>query len=79
MIREDQLAELGSWLDAVSFEQLQEPAPVPDNDMWPPYARGRPVWQCLGTVLREEFEHHQICVRDLDIIERSAAATLADR
>jgi hypothetical protein len=41
--------------------------------MWPPYARGRSLWQCLGTVLNEEFEHHQFCVRDLDLIERSVA------
>lgn len=70
-IREEQAAQLERWLGAVTSEQLQEPAPVPDNDMWPPYARGRSVRQCLGTVLREEFEHHQFCVRDLDLIGRS--------
>lgn len=70
-IRDDQAAELGHWLDTVTSEQLQEPAPIPDNDMWPPYARGRSVRQCLGTVLGEEFEHHQFCVRDLDLIEGS--------
>lgn len=72
-IRDEQAAELERWLDAVTSEQLQEPAPIPDNDMWPPYARGRSVRQCLGTVLGEEFEHHQFCVRDLDLIERSVA------
>jgi len=72
-IRDEQAAELERWLDAVTSEQLQEPAPIPDNDMWPPYARGRSLRQCLGTVLGEEFEHHQFCVRDLGLIERSAA------
>lgn len=72
-IRDEQATELERWLDAVTPEQLQEPAPIPDNDMWPPYARGRSLRQCLGTVLGEEFEHHQFCVRDLDLIERSAA------
>lgn len=70
-IRDEQAAELERWLDAVTRERLQEPAPVPDNDMWPPYARGRSVRQCLGTVLTEEFEHHRFCVRDLDLIEGS--------
>jgi hypothetical protein len=69
--RDVQAAELERWLDAVTSERLQEPAPIPDNDLWPPYARGRSVRQCLGTVLSEEFEHHQFCVRDLDLIERS--------
>lgn len=68
-IREEQADELDRWLDAVTAEQLQEPAPIPDDDRWPSYARGRSVRQCLGTVLGEEFEHHQFCVRDLDLIE----------
>jgi len=71
--RDEQADELGRWLDAVTSEQLQQPAPIPDNDMWPSYARGRSVRQCLATVLSEEFEHHQFCVRDLDLIERSVA------
>lgn len=70
-IRDEQAAELESWLDSVTLEQLHTPAPIPSNDMWPPYARGRSVRACLGTVLGEEFEHHQFCVRDLDIIEGS--------
>ncbi|HET7069986.1 MAG TPA: DinB family protein [Nocardioides sp.] len=72
-VRDAQAAELGAWLDAVTAEQLQEPAPIPDNDMWPPYARGRSVRQCLGTVLNENFEHHGFCVRDLDLIEARRA------
>jgi hypothetical protein len=70
-VRDEQAAELGRWLDAVTSEQVQEPAPIPDNEMWPPYARGRSVRQCLATVLGEEFEHHRFCVRDLDVLERS--------
>ena len=42
-IRDEQATELERWLDAVTSEQLREPAPIPDNDMWPPYARGRSV------------------------------------
>jgi hypothetical protein len=45
----------------------------PDDDRWPPYARGRSVRECSSTVLGEEFEHDQFCVRDLDLIEGSAA------
>ena len=73
-IRDEQAAELQRWLDSVTLEQLHAPAPIPSNDMWPPYARGRSVRACLGTVLGEEFEHHhQFCVRDLGLIERSVA------
>jgi hypothetical protein len=67
-VRVAQTAELEAWLAAGTIEQLQEPAPIPDNDMWPPYARGRSVRQCLGTVLNETFEHHGFCVRDLDLV-----------
>ena len=72
-IRDEQAAEIERWLETVNSEELHEPAPIPDNDMWPPYARGRSVWQCLRTVLGEEFEHHGFCVRDLDLIERPPA------
>ncbi|MBP2471808.1 hypothetical protein JOF53_000680 [Crossiella equi] len=64
-----QAAELEAWLDEVTAVQLAARAPVPDDDVWPPYARGRSVRQCLGTVLNETFEHHGFCVRDLDLIE----------
>lgn len=57
-VRQAQAAERESWLDAVTEEQLAAPAPVPDDDVWPPYARGRTVLQCLRTVLNEECEHH---------------------
>jgi hypothetical protein len=68
-VREQQATELDAWLDAVTPDQLREPAPIPDDGRWPPYARGRSVRQCLGTVLNESFEHHGFCVRDLDLIE----------
>jgi len=67
--REDQAAELEHWLGAVTPERLAARAPVPDDDAWPPYARGRSVRECLRTVLNEIFEHHRFCVRDLDLIE----------
>jgi hypothetical protein len=68
-VRNAQAAELEAWLDGVTAAQLAAPAPVPDDDVWPPYARGRSVRRCLGTVLNETFEHHGFCVRDLDLIE----------
>ncbi|MEU7040018.1 DinB family protein [Streptomyces varsoviensis] len=68
-VREAQAAELERWLDEVTAVRLAARAPVPDDDVWPPYARGRSVRQCLGTVLNETFEHHRFCVRDLDLIE----------
>lgn len=67
-VRDAQAAELEAWLDEVTASQLAAVAPVPDDDVWPPYARGRSVRRCLGTVLTETFEHHRFCVRDLDLI-----------
>src|SRR3954462_7696804 len=58
-VRQVQAAELESWLESVTPEQLAATAPVPDEDGWPPYARGRTVRQCLGTVLNEQWEHHR--------------------
>lgn len=72
-VREEQTAELVAWLDSVTPEELARTAPVPDDDVWPPYARGRTVRQCVGTVLNETFEHHGFCVRDLDLLIGSKA------
>src|SRR3954463_13810845 len=69
-VRDAQASELEAWLDEVTAVQLAARAPVPDDDVWPPYARGRSVRQCLGTVLNENLEHHRFCVRDLDLISR---------
>ncbi|MDT8912871.1 DinB family protein [Amycolatopsis sp. PS_44_ISF1] len=69
-VRDRQGAELEAWLAQVTPEQLARTAPVPEDQRWPPYARGRRVRQCLGTVLTEEFEHHRFCVRDLDKLAR---------
>lgn len=68
-VRHAQAVEVEAWLNGVTPEQLAVPAPVPDDDVWPPYARGRSVRQCLRTALTETFEHHRYCVRDLDLIE----------
>ena len=67
-VRDRQESELAAWLAATTPEDLAEPAPVPDDDRWPPYARGRSVRQCLGTVLDEDRAHHGFCVRDLDTL-----------
>ncbi|TQS46580.1 DinB family protein [Cryptosporangium phraense] len=72
-VRTAQNAELEAWLAEVTTAQFAAVAPVPDDDVWPPYARGRSVRQCLGTVLNETFEHHGFCVRDLDLIEAQDA------
>ncbi|GAA4409873.1 DinB family protein [Actinokineospora soli] len=74
-VLESRAAELMAWLDEVTNQQLAAQAPVPADDVWPPYARGRSVRQCLGTVLNETFEHHRFCVRDLDLIETRPAET----
>ena len=65
-VRERQASQIEAWLAQVTPEQLARSAPVPDGDRWPPYASGRRVRQCLGTVLNEEWAHHGFCVRDLD-------------
>lgn len=65
-VRDRQASELQVWLAEVTPGHLAQVAPVPDGEGWPPYARGRRVRQCLGTVLNEEWAHHGFCVRDLD-------------
>ena len=70
IVRDRQASEVEAWLAEVTPERLALPAPVPDDDRWPPYAKGRRVQQCLGTVLNEEWEHHRFCVRDLDKLSR---------
>ena len=70
IVRNRQASEVEALLAEVTPERLAKPAPVPDDDRWPPYAKGRRVQQCLGTVLNEEWEHHRFCVRDLDKLSR---------
>ncbi|MCL3819551.1 DinB family protein [Aeromicrobium wangtongii] len=65
-VRARQGAQVETWLADVTPDQLARTAPVPDDDRWPPYAEGRTVRQCLGTVLNEEWAHHRFCTRDLD-------------
>jgi hypothetical protein len=65
-VRDRQACGIETWLAEVTPDQLAQAAPVPDDDRWPPYARGRTVRRCLGTVLNEEWAHHGFCVRDLD-------------
>ena len=67
-VRDRQASQIEAWLGGVTPEQLAQTAPGPDGDGWPPYARGRSVRQCLGTVLNEEWAHHGFCVRDLDLV-----------
>lgn len=75
-IRQAQAAELHSWLESVTPEQLAATAPVPDDDVWPPYARGRTVRQCLGTVLNEQWEHHRFTTRDLNLVAGRITSTV---
>ncbi|WP_432477074.1 DinB family protein [Nocardioides sp. GXQ0305] len=74
-VRATQSSEIGAWLAETTPDLLAQPAPVPDDDRWPPYARGRTVRQCVGTVLNEEFAHHGFCVRDLDKLARRRTAS----
>src|SRR5262250_2839594 len=66
--RDRQGAELERWLQAVTPDELSAPAPVPAGRGWPPYARGKPVLECVHVVLDEEWAHHGFCVRDLDLL-----------
>jgi hypothetical protein len=73
VVRDRQASEIAAWLGAVTRAQLAQPAPVPDDGRWPPYANGRRVSECLATVLDEEWAHHGFCVRDLDKLSRRDA------
>lgn len=73
-VRRRQAEQVTTWLAAVTPDQLARTAPVPGDDRWPPYAAGRTVRQCLGTVLDEELEHHRFCTRDLDKLARQEPA-----
>ena len=72
-VRTRQASEIETWLAEVTPDQLARTAPVPDDDRWPPYAKGRTVRQCLGTVLHEEWAHHGFCTRDLDKLSRQTS------
>lgn len=68
-VREQHGAELEHWLSSVTADELEAPAPVPDDSSWPPYARGKSVLECLHVVLDEEWSHHGFCERDLALLQ----------
>ncbi len=76
VVRDRQAAELEAWLDAVTPKQLARTAPVPDDDRWPPYAKGRSVQSCIAVALDEEWAHHGFCVRDLDKLSGREGVTI---
>jgi DinB superfamily len=69
-VRDDQALELELWLATVTADELSAAAPVPAGPGWPPYANGKSVLQCLHVVLKEEWEHHGFCGRDLGLLDR---------
>ena len=73
-VRARQASEIETWLAEVTPDQLAKIAPVPDDDRWPPYAKGRTVRQCLGTVLNEEWAHYRFCKRDLDKLSHQGSS-----
>jgi hypothetical protein len=73
-VRDGQASEIEAWLAEATPDRLGQTAPVPDDGRWPPYAKGRTVRQCLGTVLNEEWAHHGFCVRDLDKLSRQESS-----
>jgi hypothetical protein len=73
-VRVRHASEIETWLAEVTSDQLDRTAPVPDDGGWPPYAKGRTVRQCLGTVLNEEWAHHGFCKRDLDELSRQSSS-----
>jgi hypothetical protein len=73
-VRERQASEIETWLAVVTSDQLARTAPVPDDDRWPSYAKGRTVRQCLGTLLGEEWAHHGFCSRDLEKLSRQESS-----
>jgi hypothetical protein len=73
-VRNRQALEIETWLAEITPVHLAQTAPVPDDDRWPSYARGRTVRQCLGTVLNEEGAHHGFCTRDLDKLTRQESS-----
>jgi hypothetical protein len=73
-LRHRHASEVEAWLTGATPDQLARTAPVPDDGRWPPYATGRTVRQCLGTVLNEEWAHHGFCTRDLDTLSRQESA-----
>jgi hypothetical protein len=75
-VRARQASDIETWLSEVTPAQLAHIAPVPDDDRWPRYAKGRTVRQCLGTVLNEEWAHHRFCKRDLDKLSRQDSSHL---
>jgi hypothetical protein len=69
VVRAERMAKVRSVIESVTTEELDEVRRPEDDDGYPPSDAVRPVGECLRTILREEWHHHQFAVRDLAVLE----------
>ena len=69
-VRSRQASEIETWLAEVTSDQLARTAPVPDDDRWPPYARGGRYGSASAPCSTRSRAHHGFCKRDLDKLSR---------
>ena len=72
VVRAERMAKVRSAIESVTTEELDEVRRPDDDGGYPPPAAVRPVGECLRTILREEWAHHQFAVRDLTVLEARA-------
>jgi hypothetical protein len=73
VVRAERMAKVRSVIESVTTEELDEVRrPADDDGGYPPAEAVRPVGECLRTILREEWHHHQFATRDLAVLEARA-------
>jgi hypothetical protein len=71
-VRAERMAKVRSVIESVTAAELDEVRRPDDDEGYPPADAVRPVGECLRTILREEWHHHQFAVRDLAMLEARA-------
>jgi hypothetical protein len=66
-VRREHMDEVRQTIESATPSELERLC-IPPNSVGHPN-QPRPVLQCLHVILREEWEHHEYAVRDLDILE----------
>jgi hypothetical protein len=67
-VRDQYLRLVRDVVDDLSPEKLGQPSA--HNPPWVPPATAVPMSDCLGVVVREEWEHHGFATRDLALLEQ---------
>jgi hypothetical protein len=69
-LRRERMDEVSEVISGVNANELERDCVPPDSPGHP--RKDHSVLQCLHVILKEEWQHHQYAVRDLEVLQKRA-------